>query len=141
MGRSGTTFRELEDLHTGGWRVSITGLTDEFTFEDWKEERVGAHLLGYISNDGEFKRVTTGEAEVLFPNRAEARIEDLPEEQRDSARAALKRRLTDARRNAARAKMADGVRLVALVPPRSESEAKAMADQKSDMPKPQGKLP
>ncbi|WP_417242634.1 cation:proton antiporter [Celeribacter sp.] len=138
---AGKTFRELEDLHIGGWRISATALTAEFTFEDWKEGRTGAHLLGYISTDGDVKRVTPDEIEVLFPNRAEARIDDLPEEQRESAREALKRRLTEARRSAARAKISEGVRLIALVPPRSEAEARANADQATDSPKPQGKLP
>ncbi|WP_439104093.1 cation:proton antiporter [Celeribacter marinus] len=131
---AGKTFRELEDLIIGGWRIAMTGLTDEFTFEDWKAGRTGAHLIGYVPTDGSFKRVTPDDIEVLFPNRAEARIEDLPEEQRETAREALRRRLTDARRNSARAKLGAGVRIVALVPPESETKEAVVEAANSKKP-------
>lgn len=138
---AGKTFRELEDLMMEGWKVSITRLTEEYTLEDWKEAREGGHLLGYLGSDGSLMRLSPEELEALFPDRARAAIERMPEERRERARDALKARLTEARRNAALAKVGEGVRIVGLVPPKTEAEAEANADQAEEPPKPQGKLP
>lgn len=114
---AGKTWRDLDDLMRAGWRVSVTPLTEEYGFDAWKAEREKALLLGRLVESGEFKRFLTEDAEVLFPRRAEAAIDALPEEQRESAREALKRRMTEARTQAARGRMVPGVRLVSLIPP------------------------
>ncbi|AJE47404.1 cation:proton antiporter [Celeribacter indicus] len=119
---AGKTYRELDDLMRAGWRISVTPLTEEYGFDQWKADREGAHLLGRLSEAGEFKRLLAEDAEILFPKRAEAAIEALPEDQRESAREGLKRRMTEARLQAARGRMAPGVRLVALVPPEPAKE-------------------
>lgn len=124
-----------------GWKVSITRMSEEYTLEQWKEARKGGYLLGYLDDTGGFARLTSGELEVLFPERARAAIEKLPEDRRGSAREALKSRLSDARRNSAQAKVGAGVRIVGLVPPRTEAEAVANGDQKDDPPHPVGPIP
>ncbi len=118
---AGKTHGELDDLMRKGWRVKVTGLSEDFTFEDWKEAYPKALLMGRIGEDGVFKRFLQEDAELLFPRRAEAEIEALPEDQRESAREALKRRSTEIKVNAARARMNSGVKLVALVSPEAES--------------------
>ncbi|MCA0043674.1 cation:proton antiporter [Celeribacter litoreus] len=118
---AGRTYGDLDDLMRKGWKVKVTPLSEEFGFDDWKEQNVGAHILGRISEDGVFKRFLTEDAELLFPSRAEAAIEELPEDQRESAREALKRRRTEIKLNNARARMSAGVKLVALVAPEVEN--------------------
>lgn len=51
-----------EETHAGltrmireGWTFRVTRLTDEFTFEDWRAKRPGAHLVGRISPGGEIR--------------------------------------------------------------------------------------
>ncbi|WP_417250710.1 cation:proton antiporter [Celeribacter sp.] len=138
---AGKTFRELEDLMIAGWKISITRLSEEYTVHDWAEAREGGILLGYLGDDGGLMRLTPDEVDALFPSYAEAAIDKMPEDRREKAREALKARLTEARRSAAQAKVGAGVRIVALVPPRTEAEAQANGDQKSDRPRPVGKLP
>ncbi|MBW6417049.1 sodium:proton antiporter [Celeribacter sp. PS-C1] len=113
----GKTYGELDDLMRQGWRLSVTQLSEDYGFDQWKEDRSNAMLLGRMSPDGVFKRFLPEDAELLFPGRAEAAIKDLPEDQRESAREALKRRRTELRVNTARGRMSAGVKLVALVPP------------------------
>lgn len=113
----GKSFGELDDLMRQGWRITATPLSEDYTFERWKEDRPGAQLLGRLTTDGVFKRFLTEDAELLFPARAEAAIGELPEEQREGARAALKRRRSENRLANARGRMVPGVKLVALVPP------------------------
>ncbi|TNE69677.1 MAG: sodium:proton antiporter [Rhodobacteraceae bacterium] len=117
---AGKTFGELEELMKQGWRITATPLTEDYGFDQWKEDRPHALLLGRLVSGGVFKRFLQEDAELLFPRRAEAAIEALPEDQRETAREALKRRRTDLRLNAARGRMGAGVKLVALVPPESE---------------------
>jgi len=104
-----------------GWKLSVTQLSEDYGFDQWKEDRPNAMLLGRMSADGVFKRFLPEDAELLFPARAEALIKDLPEDQRESAREALKRRRTELRVNTARGRMSPGVKLVALVPPEDQT--------------------
>ena len=122
---AGKSFADLEVLMQDGWRVSVTRLSDEYAFEDWHAARPQALLLGRLSADGIFKRFLREDEEQLFPQRAEVAIETLPEEKREAARAALKKRRTDARLKTARDRMAPGVRLVALVPPEAAKDSAA----------------
>ena len=46
---------ELNRMVRAGWTFRITRLTEEFTFEDWRERRPGAHLFGRISADGNIR--------------------------------------------------------------------------------------
>jgi NhaP-type Na+/H+ or K+/H+ antiporter len=117
----GKTFGDLDTLMQSGWRVSVTTLSEDYDFETWKADRKGALLLGRLKEDGTFRRLLSEDADILFPLRAEAEIDALPEEQRESARAALKRRMTEAREAASRARVAAGARLVALVPPEASA--------------------
>nr|WP_321510056.1 sodium:proton antiporter [uncultured Celeribacter sp.] len=126
---AGKTYGELDDLMRAGWRVSVTTLSEEYDFEAWKGDRPGVHLLGRLKDDGTFRRLLVEETDILFPKRAEAAIEKLPEDQRESARAALKRRLSEARASAARARMSAGTRLVALVPPEEGNAQKDRAEK------------
>ncbi|SFI69711.1 cation:proton antiporter [Celeribacter neptunius] len=118
---AGKSFGELDDLMRQGWRIVATPLSEDYTFEQWKEERPGAHLLGRMSADGVFKRLLPEDAELLFPGRAEAALKDLPEDQRESAREALKRRRSELKLANARGRMGPGVKLVALSPPEPAS--------------------
>ena len=115
-------FEPLESLMKDGWRMRVTRLSDEFTFEDWKAKRPKARLLGRITESGDFQRLTRGDAELLFPKRAEAEIDALDEGRRATAREELLARRTEVREKAARARMASGVRLVALVAPEVETQ-------------------
>ena len=117
----GKTYGELDDLMRQGWKLSVTPLSEDYGFDQWKEDRPKAMLLGRMGTDGVFKRFLSEDAELLFPGRAEAAIKDLPEDQRESAREALKRRRTELRVNTARGRMSPGVKLVSLVPPEAES--------------------
>ncbi|NIY78689.1 sodium:proton antiporter [Celeribacter sp. HF31] len=117
----GKTYGELDDLMRQGWKLSVTPLSEDYGFDQWKEDRPNAMLLGRMGTDGVFKRFLPEDAELLFPGRAEAAIKDLPEDQRESAREALKRRRTELRVNTARGRMSPGVKLVSLVPPEAES--------------------
>ncbi|WP_460273630.1 cation:proton antiporter [Celeribacter sp. ULVN23_4] len=118
----GKTFGELQELMRSGWRVTATPLSEDYGFDQWKEERPHAQLLGRITSGGVFKRFLQEDAELLFPSRAEAAIESLPEDQKETARDGLKRRRTDSRLSAARGRMGPGVKLVALVPPEAENK-------------------
>ncbi|WP_417239172.1 cation:proton antiporter [Celeribacter halophilus] len=118
---AGKTYGELDELMRQGWKLSVTQLSEDYGFDQWKEDRPNAMLLGRMSADGVFKRFLPEDAELLFPARAEALIKDLPEDQRESAREALKRRRTELRVNTARGRMSPGVKLVALVPPEDQT--------------------
>ncbi|WP_343082061.1 sodium:proton antiporter [Ostreiculturibacter nitratireducens] len=54
---SGRTHSEFEALMTEGWVFRVTRLTEEFGYEDWREKRPGAILLGRLSEKGEFSFV------------------------------------------------------------------------------------
>ncbi|PIE18171.1 MAG: sodium:proton exchanger [Proteobacteria bacterium] len=52
------TYAELNRLLFQGWTFRLTGLTEEFTFDDWREQRPHARLLGYIGADGAIRLVS-----------------------------------------------------------------------------------
>ena len=66
LGLNGT-HDEIERLFREGWTFRVTGLSDEFTFEDWRAQRPDAQLLAYISAKGELRLVTHGDDEVKPP--------------------------------------------------------------------------
>lgn len=117
----GYTFRELEDKMTQDWKIRVTRLTEEFTFETWKTRHPNAILLGRLTEDGTFKRLLPEDAEHLFPKRTLAKIDDLPEEMRETARLDLKRRFSEAKQAAAFGRLSGRVRLVSLAPPEPAS--------------------
>jgi NhaP-type Na+/H+ or K+/H+ antiporter len=114
---AGLTFKDLEEKMKAGWEVRVTRLTQEYAFAQWQGDRKDAVLLGRLKEDGTFRRFLAEDADVLFPQRAEAKIADLPEDQRAGALTELKKRLTDARRTAALGRLTAPVRVVSLVPP------------------------
>ena len=60
--RSGATFEELEQRALEGWVFTRTRLTDEFSFDDYLEQRVeGTELLADLSKDGSVKLSTMNE--------------------------------------------------------------------------------
>lgn len=122
---NGKTFRDFEDLMKAGWSVRVTRLSEEFGFERWKDKNPDAHLMGRITDDGTVKRLLSEDAELLFPQRAQAKIDALPEDRREAAMAELKRRLTDAKLNAARARLNPPVRVISLAPPEPSKAATA----------------
>ncbi|MGH1329294.1 MAG: cation:proton antiporter [Paracoccaceae bacterium] len=63
----GKTFRELDDLAREGWRFTVTKLSEEYTYPQWREERADAILLGKITKAGELKRIPKLEAEKFAP--------------------------------------------------------------------------
>jgi hypothetical protein len=70
-----------------------------------------------LTEDGTFKRLLPEDAEHLFPKRTLAKIDDLPEEMRETARLDLKRRFSEAKQAAAFGRLSGRVRLVSLAPP------------------------
>lgn len=54
---AGRTQAEFEALLAEGWTFRVTRLTEEFGFEDWREKRPGAILLGRLSEKGDFSFV------------------------------------------------------------------------------------
>ena len=51
------TFADWNKLVREGWTFNITGLTDEFSLEDWRAGRPDAHLIGRIDAKGALKFV------------------------------------------------------------------------------------
>jgi NhaP-type Na+/H+ or K+/H+ antiporter len=64
----GLTFRELNQKIADGWDIALTPLSEEYTFETWRETQPEAILLARIMEDGSFvgpeivggTKVTTG---------------------------------------------------------------------------------
>lgn len=49
------THEGMNRLLRDGWSFSITRISEEYTFEDWRAERDQAHLIGLITAKGDFK--------------------------------------------------------------------------------------
>jgi hypothetical protein len=113
---SGHTFREFEDKLTQDWSVRITKLSDSFGFSEWKAVNPQAILLARLKENGDLVRVVPSDAELLFQGRAESKIDAMPEDRREAARAELKRRFSEAKLSAALAQFKSGTRLVSLAP-------------------------
>ncbi|SLN45418.1 K(+)/H(+) antiporter NhaP [Aquimixticola soesokkakensis] len=132
----GYTFRQLEDLMIEGWTVKFTRLTEEFTFEQWKDTRPEAVLIGRLDLEGKLRQLLPEEYDALFPRRAEAaleaELEDLPNERREARRAELQRRFGEAQRRTALAKVGRDVRLVALQPPVKEPAGAEVVAQEAE---------
>ena len=62
-----STHDEVERLFREGWTFRVTGLSEEFTFEDWKAQRPDARLLGFISAKGELRLVSEADEDVTPP--------------------------------------------------------------------------
>lgn len=56
---AGKTYRELETFVGEGWKVSVTGLSEAYGFEDWRAARPHALHLGQIAADGSFARASS----------------------------------------------------------------------------------
>ncbi|MFT6425622.1 MAG: NhaP-type Na+/H+ or K+/H+ antiporter [Celeribacter sp.] len=119
---NGNTFRDFEDLMTAGWTVRITRLSEEFAFDDWKAMNPEAKLLGRLTDDGTVKRALPEDIELLFPRRAQAKIDAMPEDRRAAARTELARRMSDAKLAVARGRLAPPIRLISLVPAEAVSK-------------------
>ncbi|AHM05733.1 Na(+):H(+) antiporter [Roseibacterium elongatum DSM 19469] len=63
----GATYREMELRVWQGWQFRLTGLTEEFTLEDWRAKRPEAVLVAILSKSG-----------VLRPVGPEERVEAPP---------------------------------------------------------------
>ena len=61
------THDEIERLFREGWTFRVTGLSEEFTFENWKAQRPEARLLGFINAKGELRLVSQEEEDVVPP--------------------------------------------------------------------------
>ncbi|GAA3874652.1 sodium:proton antiporter [Celeribacter arenosi] len=133
------SFEDIEKRFIDGWRIRVTRLTEEFTFDDWRKKRPDAVLLGRITDSGGFERFTRGDGELLFPTRADAEIDKMPEERRATAREELSQRRTEARKEAARARLGKGMRLISIVAPDKKEEAVGSSAELE--PKPHGELP
>lgn len=114
---TGRNFDGLEGLMKEGWMVHITSLSDIFGFDDWKETHPEAKLFGLLAESGAVKRMSPDDVELLFPNRAAAKIDALPEDRRAAAKAELMRRMSDAKLSAVRARLTGPTRLISLIPP------------------------
>jgi len=53
----GATYREMELRVWQGWQFRLTGLTEEFTLEDWRAKRPDAMLIGVIGAGGALRLV------------------------------------------------------------------------------------
>ena len=52
---------EMEERLREGWTFRVTRLTEEFTFEDWRNRRPEAQLMGRLSPAGEVQFICTDE--------------------------------------------------------------------------------
>lgn len=60
--RSGDTYFDAEKKLREGWRFRVTGLTEEFGFDDWKSTHPEAHVLAEITRNGALRLLSADTA-------------------------------------------------------------------------------
>lgn len=60
----GMTAVAIEGQMDAGWRIASTRLTDEFTYEDWREKNPEASVLAHISANGSCRFIGVDDEEV-----------------------------------------------------------------------------